>query len=254
MAEFKQIKIRIWQDNWFLSLNPEEKLLWFFLLTNQNAHISGLYELPKPLISPLTGIKDWNKILLKFIKDDKILYDNKWIFIINKIKHQPIGGNFKDNVQKSIKKHFEENKEILANLKKIIKPLTSPYKAPLEKEIEIETKKEIEIETKTLSPNGDDMEIIPNLLKDKQIHIQIIGLYAKAKKVIFTSKEHQNTFIRRNLKSASNLKNYDFDKIIDTMQYLIINADFKWTLETVEKYIDENLTNLNNKNINLDNI
>lgn len=108
-------------------------------------------------------------------------------------------------------------------------------------------RKEIKEKENSLSPVGDEVEIIPNLLKDKQKHIQIIGLYAKAKKIIFTSKKHQQSFITRNLKSASNLKNYDMQKITNTMMYLINNADFKWTLETIGKYIDENLNNLNNK-------
>jgi len=88
-------------------------------------------------------------------------------------------------------------------------------------------------------------EIIPNLLNDKQKHIQIIGLFVKAKKIEFSSKEELATFITRNVRAARNLKPYEFNKIADTMKYLIDNADFKWTLESVGKYIDEDLDNLN---------
>ena len=87
MSEFKQIKTRIWQDNWFLPLNNNEKLLWISLLTNQYSHISGLYELPKPLITPLTGVIEFENILLKFAKDGKILYKSGWIYILNKEKN-----------------------------------------------------------------------------------------------------------------------------------------------------------------------
>jgi len=107
----------------------------------------------------------------------------------------------------------------------------------------------------SLSPAGDEVEIIPNLLKDKQKHIQIIGLYARAKNIIFTSKENQQSFIKRNLKASSDLKSYDIQRVVDTIVYLVQNADFKWTLESVGKYIDENLDNLNKRKIlNLDNI
>lgn len=171
MAEYKQIKIRIWQDNWFLSLSPEEKLLWIYLLTNQNSHISGLYELPKPLISPLTGIKDWNKILLKFVKDGKIYYKNSWIFINNYQKHQPISDNVKDNVNKSIKKYLEENKEILTNIKKNQKPLKAPCE-PLSEEKEKEKgerKGERKDNTKVLDKSfgREDINQVMNYLKTK---------------------------------------------------------------------------------------
>ncbi len=252
MAEYKQIKTRIWQDNWFLSLSIEEKLLWFFLLTNEYSHISGLYELPKPLISPLVGIKNWNEILLKFVKDKKILYKNGWIYIINKSKHQPISQNVKDNVNISIKKYLTENKEILA---KINKPLTSPLQAPCqtlpEREVEVEVEVECEDEDEVLRAEPAE-EIIPNLLKDKNKHIQIIGLWAKAKKITFTGKEHQQSFIRRNLRAAQNLAPYDINRIIEVMAYLIKYADFKSTLESVGKYIDEDLSALNIKNQTID--
>ena len=84
----------------------------------------------------------------------------------------------------------------------------------------------------------------PDLLKDKNKHIQIIGLYAKGKKIKFENKEQQTSFIRRNLRPARDLTGYDFSRIADVMKYLIDNADFKWTIETVNKYITEDLDNL----------
>ena len=130
MAEYKQIKTRMWQDNWFLSLNTDEKLLWLFLLTNESSHISGLYELPGLLITPLTGIKNWEKIIKKFQESKKLYYKNGWICIKNKQKHQPMSDKAKDNVNKSIKNYLEKNKDIMANIKEKRKPLASPLQAP----------------------------------------------------------------------------------------------------------------------------
>lgn len=90
-------------------------------------------------------------------------------------------------------------------------------------------------------------QIIPNLLNDKKKHIQIIGLYARAKNINFTNKEHQKSFILRNVKESSKLVCYDINRIIEVLQWLIQNADFKWTLETVGKYIDEDLTKIKRK-------
>lgn len=85
---------------------------------------------------------------------------------------------------------------------------------------------------------------IPDLLKDKQKHIQIIGLYARAKSIEFVNKQQQSSFIKRNLRPAQDLVGYEIQKIINTLSYLKSNADFKWTLETVGKYIDEDLTKI----------
>lgn len=92
-------------------------------------------------------------------------------------------------------------------------------------------------------------DLVPDLTQDKQFHIQIIGLYARAKKMVFDNKEQQSGFIKRNLRSARTLTGYDFQRIANTMKYLIDNADFKWTLESVGKYIDEDLNNLNTNRI-----
>jgi hypothetical protein len=90
-------------------------------------------------------------------------------------------------------------------------------------------------------------EVIPDLLKDKQKHIRIIGLWAREKKITFVSKDHQKTYIRRNLRAARDLVPYQTDRIIEVMAYLIKNADFKTTLESVGKFIDEDLDKIKMK-------
>ena len=82
-------------------------------------------------------------------------------------------------------------------------------------------------------------EVIPDLLISTRRDIQIIGQFAKAQGVVFTSKEHQGEVIKRNLKAAKALIPYPDEKIIATMAYLEkVDYISKWTLETVGKYID----------------
>lgn len=83
--------------------------------------------------------------------------------------------------------------------------------------------------------------MLPNLLQDKKKHVQIIGLYARAKQIKFENKEQISSFIRRNARAARDLVGYDFKRIIEVMHYLINNADFKWTIESCSKYIHEDL-------------
>jgi hypothetical protein len=140
----------MWQDNWFLSLRPDEKLVWIFLLTNEYSHISGLFELPRPLMRSLTGIDDWEAILSDFVGAKKILYGDGWVYILNKSKHQPVSNNAKDNVNLSIKRHLEQNKVILDKLKGFSEAPCKGLKLnkqPLpEVEIEVKVEQEDEVE------------------------------------------------------------------------------------------------------------
>ena len=98
-----------------------------------------------------------------------------------------------------------------------------------------------------LSEQPQPVAVIPDLLVDGKIHVQIIGLYQRAKNIVFSSREQQQVFVRRNVRPARLLASYGLTRIADTMAWLRDNADFKWTLETVGKYIDEDLSKLTQK-------
>jgi len=68
---------------------------------------------------------------------------------------------------------------------------------------------------------------------------QIIYLYWVAKNFKFENKKQAGAALTRDLRAAKNLEGYTDDKINQTLDYLRKNMDFKWTLETVHKFIDE---------------
>ena len=69
--------------------------------------------------------------------------------------------------------------------------------------------------------------------------MSIIVTYANSKKIVWENKDQASSFIKRNLRPAGLLVGYPLDRIIKTMNWIKGNVDFKWTLETVGKYIDE---------------
>lgn len=79
--------------------------------------------------------------------------------------------------------------------------------------------------------------------KDKK-ETPIIGLYMRAKGMKPENQAQVDSIYKRNIKPAKELICYSTDKIIETMKYLIDNADYKWTLESVLKCIDEDLYKL----------
>ena len=63
----------------------------------------------------------------------------------------------------------------------------------------------------------------------------------------FDNKEQLKSFIKRNKQNANELKDYPIEKIANTIKYLNENADFKFTISTIGKYIDEDLNKLSLK-------
>ena len=81
--------------------------------------------------------------------------------------------------------------------------------------------------------------------------IAIISLYARIKGMNTSDPEIWQSIIARNARAARKLKAYPFERIEETMKWLEKYADFKWTLETVCKFIDEDLKKLTERKSSL---
>ena len=56
MTSFRQIHTKIWKDDWFLELEPMNKLFFIYLFSNEQASISGIYELAMRVMSFESGL------------------------------------------------------------------------------------------------------------------------------------------------------------------------------------------------------
>lgn len=90
MAKQRFINTRFWSDGYIDRLDPSEKLMFLYLLTNERTTISGAYELPSKIMAVETGFDKSmvDKILSRFVSDGKILHEDGWIVVINAHKHQ----------------------------------------------------------------------------------------------------------------------------------------------------------------------
>lgn len=82
------INTRIWSDNWVSELDPIEKLLFLYFITNSYTNISGVYELPLKVAAVETGIDPsmLNKILPRL--EPKIIHREGWVIMPNFPKYQ----------------------------------------------------------------------------------------------------------------------------------------------------------------------
>lgn len=90
MTKERIINTRFWDDSYIGNLDPIEKLIFIYLLTNPNTNIAGIYEIQVRKIEFDTGVnKDMViKIFERFEKDEKIYYKNNFVIIKNFIKFQ----------------------------------------------------------------------------------------------------------------------------------------------------------------------
>jgi len=92
MAKQRYINTKFWDDSYIIELDPIEKLLFLYFLTNPLTNICGAYEISLKRIAFDTGIdKEMvSKILERFNKDKRMAYQQGWLVINNFIKNQSL--------------------------------------------------------------------------------------------------------------------------------------------------------------------
>lgn len=102
MANYRQIHTQIWRDNWFLDLEPDEKLLFIYLFSNDNSNLAGIYELHERIVQLETGLdrKRINEIITKLEGDGKVFYRDGVVWIVNMQKyHSNAGEKVRRNIE-----------------------------------------------------------------------------------------------------------------------------------------------------------
>lgn len=109
------INTKFWDDGYITELDPIEKLLFLYLLTNPLTTIAGAYEIKLKRMAFDTGIdKDMcQKILDRFEKDEKVFYRENWIIIKNFIKHQLKNPKVERGIEIELSKAPEEVSRIV---------------------------------------------------------------------------------------------------------------------------------------------
>ena len=119
MAKHRYINTHFWKDNYIINLDPTEKLVYLYLLTNPLTNIAGIYEINLKEIANDTGIikEIVDTILKRFERDNKLKYSGGYIIIKNHLKHQ----DFKSpKIQSGIA-------DIINSLPEEIKSVCIPY-------------------------------------------------------------------------------------------------------------------------------
>lgn len=104
MAKLRSVDTHFWQDEYIVELDPIEKLLFLYFLTNPAAGMSGCYERPLRIIAFDTGIdKDMLiRIISRFEGDQKIMYREGWVVLFNFNKHNNLNPSMQRAAEKEL--------------------------------------------------------------------------------------------------------------------------------------------------------
>jgi hypothetical protein len=161
MSKLRSLNTCFWSDPWVEELNPEEKLLFIYLITNEKTNMLGIYESSIKKISFETGINilTVKKYLEGFEKVRKVKYLENHVIVINYMKHQKYNTNMKisaieifNNLPKELK-----NSDVTIDKSKPLKgfeTLLNHYLMVSKVEVEDEVKLEDEGEEETNTPSA----------------------------------------------------------------------------------------------------
>jgi len=162
MSKLRSVNTHFWSDNYVIGLDPIEKLVFLYLLTNEHTNMLGAYELHITKIAFDTGnpLPRVRKALEGFERDGKIAYVSGFIIFKNFLKHQNLNTNMQKSAINSFNKMPPEAKkhrftEPLAKaLEGFIKGSQSLRKE--EYELEYELEEEYELERESVATDVDD--------------------------------------------------------------------------------------------------
>ena len=120
MATQRYVSTSFWDDEWIQSLDPSEKLLYLYLMTNPLTNIAGVYKITDRRISFDTGfnLDTIGHIFSKFEKSRKVYRKGEYVVLPSWPKHQKWEKS--EKVKEGIVRILEElEPEIIEFLKQI---------------------------------------------------------------------------------------------------------------------------------------
>ncbi len=105
MSKLRSVNTKFWDDPFVVELNPTEKLLFLYLITNSLTTILGIYEISIRKISFDTGISQEmvRKGLERFGTSRKAFFEGNYIILPNWPKNQ----NLNTNMKKAVENEFD---------------------------------------------------------------------------------------------------------------------------------------------------
>lgn len=147
---YRSIDAAFWTDPAVRALSPEEKLLYFYLISNPHTHLSGIYYLPVSFVIHETGLTESQarKAIDTLSKGSLVEYDGdrEVVWVVKMLRHQSTSPKTMVAVAKQLKRVHKS--PLIANLLQEYHTLPIPYRYPTDTSLsESESGSELELES-----------------------------------------------------------------------------------------------------------
>jgi len=192
MSKLRSVSTSFWSDPFIEESDPNEKLLFLYLITNEKTNMLGIYEASVKKISFETGLKEEVvlKSLANFEKLNKVKRMGNWIILVNYMKHQHYNTNMKKSaidIHNSLPKTLKNDGITVSkdDVEKGFESLLNHYGmvSKIEVEYEFETELEIKDESeaeKQIEKNQEE-EVESTNEKNKDLKDSVIDFDALIK-------------------------------------------------------------------------
>lgn len=94
------VHTKVWKDEWFVSLSPQSKILWLYLLTNEHVNIVGVFELSDRVMIFDTGLSNKELQAAKSEITGKAFFYNGYVRLLNVNRYNSYSGQKLDEARK----------------------------------------------------------------------------------------------------------------------------------------------------------
>jgi hypothetical protein len=241
------LRCKFWSDEYISSLEPTQKLLYIYLLTNELTTVAGVYEISIRRMEFDTGLSE--KLcginLDKFQNDNKVFYKNNWIVIRNFIKNQDLKNT---SIVKGILNELElipkEHRQYIESVYAIDRQGAGCIQA-----VDRETPREVEVKDKISkdkisipaeNPAGQYEKVLKTKVLTPQAHlIEQMGKYYEHKTGEPFKSSNQHFIIVSNL-----IKQFGVEKVIERISLLAEMCDSQsaWFTKSMADFRPETLS------------
>ena len=229
------VNTRFWNDSFISELNPLDRYLFLYFLTNDKTNICGVYEIPLKTISSETGLElSMIRTMLKRLRG-RIDYIKGWIVVKNFLKYQNTDS---PTVKKGIEIEMAKIPQEILEKSLILDTVSIGYPYGVGN---LNPNSNLNLNPKnSVAPSAPT----PFVLKDEiakmeespRRDMQIIGLYLSRKKPDIRTREQLSATIKRHLRAAKTLEPFDDDQILKGFRKAS-DAVGGWTIETALKLL-----------------
>jgi len=242
------INTKFWDDTYIMKLDPIEKLLFIYFISNPLTNLCGIYEISLRRIAFDTGIDSEmvSKILKRFEKEKKIIYAKGWIFIVNFIKNQNLGENIEIGIKRVLNEIPQEIHKALGtgwggggdgvgelNLTKL--NLTKQKERVRQADNISKTSWNYNHKIEEMSESKNDMD-------------RLLAYFWQKKGFVFENSKQLSERYRRDCKTGKRIleSGYNENQVEKTFDYVAKKyKDVDWVLETILKAFAEATKNEN---------